>query len=75
MAHACILPSQEVEIKKMVLKGHPLQKIQETASQQTKLGTVMPTCHPSYCGKHKKKICHPSWLGKKTRPYLKNNHR
>jgi hypothetical protein len=40
-----------------------------------KLGMVVHTCYPSYCGKHKMGELGPGQPGQKLTPYLTNNQK
>jgi hypothetical protein len=48
-----ILAIWEVEIRKIMVRGQPRQKVHENPSQWKKAGVVAQACYPSYCMKHK----------------------
>jgi hypothetical protein len=74
VAHACkswLLRRQEV--RRVEVVGQSGQKVSETPPQQTKLGMVVHTHHPSYVGGVNRRIMAEASPGKNLQHYPKNN--
>jgi hypothetical protein len=55
-----VLATWKVKIGRIEVKANPGKKFIKSHFNQ-RLGMVVPTCRPSYMGKHKWEICSPGW--------------
>jgi hypothetical protein len=74
LSGAClVVPITQVsEIGKIMVQGHPGQKVSKTSSQPVKLDIVVYACHPSYTG-GTNRIVVQAYPDKNMRLYLKSN--